>query len=59
VIIVITLNNNIYFSKDLEDRQSLNAVMRGSFLIEIEQVANNTLNADVCFSMKELVRLLE
>ena len=59
MIIVITLNNNIYFSKDLEDRQSLNAVMRGSFLIEIEQVANNTLNADVCFSMKELVRLLE
>jgi len=46
---------NIYFSKASKDRPSLNSVTRGNFLIEIGPVANNTLNANVYFVMKELV----
>jgi len=48
-------NVNIYFSKASIDRPSLNSVTKGSFLIEVGGVANNTLKADVYFSMKELI----
>ena len=48
-------NVNIYFSKMSDDRPSLNSVTHGSFLIEVGPVANNTLQADVYFSMKSLV----
>lgn len=48
-------NVNIYFSKMSNDRPSLNSVTNGSFLIEVGPVANNTLQADVYFSMKSLV----
>jgi aspartoacylase len=48
-------NVNIYFSKAMPDRPSLNSVTKGNFLIEVGPVANNTLHADVYFSMKELI----
>jgi len=48
-------NVNIYFSKMSDDRPSLNSVTNGSFLIEVGPVANNTLQADVYFAMKDLV----
>ncbi|MCK5853603.1 MAG: aspartoacylase [Sulfurovaceae bacterium] len=48
-------NVNIYFSKASGDRPSLNSVTKGSFLIEVGGVANNTLQADVYFAMKELI----
>ena len=46
---------NIYFSKAMPDRPSLNSVTKGSFLIEVGPVANNTLQSDVYFAMKEVV----
>lgn len=46
---------NIYFSKAMEDRPSLNSVTKHSFLIEVGPVPNNTLQADVYFAMKEIV----
>ena len=48
-------NVNIYFSKSSSDRPSLNSVTKGSFLIEMGGVANNTLKADVYFDMKKLI----
>lgn len=48
-------NVNIYFSQNKEDRPSLNSVTKQSFLIEVGPVANNTLQANVYFSMKEIV----
>ena len=48
-------NVNIYFSKASSDRPSLNSVTKGSFLIEVGGVANNTLKATVYFDMKKLI----
>ncbi|MCK4440820.1 MAG: aspartoacylase [Sulfurovaceae bacterium] len=48
-------NVNIYFSKVMPDRPSLNSVTKGNFLIEVGPVANNTLKSDVYFAMKKLV----
>lgn len=47
---------NIYFSKEMDDRPSLNSITNGSFLIEIGPVANNTLQSDVYFMMKSIVQ---
>ena len=46
---------NIYFSKNLPDRPNLNSVANSSLLIEIGNVANNTLKADVYFAMKKII----
>ena len=46
---------NIYFSKAMPDRPSLNSVTKHSFLIEVGPVANNTLQAYVYFAMKEVI----